>query len=867
MKKATLILTLLIAVIAISYYSQTQKPDIKALPIPTNGETIVKYGEEGQERAKREAWFALMHQAEEGVSWQNIEYLNQMNKQRQKQALIGSRSGCELLEIADGQLKGFWKERGSVNQAGSVHQTAYDPVADEIWVISDGGTLFKSDRYGLSWRVVNQDVRFTSGLLRFVPLADGGRRLLAGINRVPHYSDDEGETWTPTTGLEVTDGWGNFHSPVVLDDEQNTIYLFAKSSYWENIKLYKSSDKGASFQQVQPFFDNDFNNYKLCKPHHTDEVFLTRKTEDGTGLVYHLDTATDALIWINESYPINFGDSRANLIGTQTDDSSITFYCYADQLSVLQNTFQADNIEQEWMEKGILPTRPWGVGMYVLPSNPDVLFYGEVELYRSFDGGEEWEKINNWWDYYDQVESKIHADIMHMEEFTSSNGQSFLMVSNHGGLTYSSNQMQTQINIGLEGLNVSQYYSVKTDPLNPSFVYAGSQDQGFQRATGFETGGEYDIEYFNQVISGDYGHIVFSGGGQSLWTVYPGGWVTYYPIAQTGGYSAAFDLESENESVWLAPLMSSPFENDWNAIYMAGGNYDGGPGSYLIRLELLQGEIAVTQGTFDFKAESEGELSAIEASLLNNDKFYGATTNGRFFYSNDGGNNWSQSLNFVPSGHYLYGQSILASKVDENTVYLAGSGYSNPAVYKSTDGGQNFVSMAEGLPSTLVFELAANEDESVLFAATEAGPYVYLTAEGQWYDLSAFCAPTHTYWSVEYIESIKTARFGTYGRGIWDFVIDEEVDVIEPEATVANLNLFPNPAKGQTNVKLSKAQSETIRLQVYDLSGKLLMRLNYQAIVGSPWQTELDLSTLAQGTYLIEVLDGQNRSASQLVLQ
>ena len=34
-----------------------------------------------------------------------------------------------------------------------------------------------------------------------------------------------------------------------------------------------------------------------------------------------------------------------------------------------------------------------------------------------------------------------------------------------------------------------------------------------------------------------------------------------------------------------------------------------------------------------------------------------------------------------------------------------------------------------------------------------------------------------TYWSVDYIPEINTARFGTYGRGIWDFVIDDNYDL------------------------------------------------------------------------------------------
>ena len=39
-------------------------------------------------------------------------------------------------------------------------------------------------------------------------------------------------------------------------------------------------------------------------------------------------------------------------------------------------------------------------------------------------------------------------------------------------------------------------------------------------------------------------------------------------------------------------------------------------------------------------------------------------------------------------------------------------------------------------------------------------------------------APDQTYWSVEYIPELLTARFGTYGRGIWDFKMDENYNLM-----------------------------------------------------------------------------------------
>jgi hypothetical protein len=149
-----------------------------------------------------------------------------------------------------------------------------------------------------------------------------------------------------------------------------------------------------------------------------------------------------------------------------------------------------------------------------------------------------------------------------------------------------------------------------------------------------------------------------------------------------------------------------------------------------------------------------------------------ATEDGTFFYSNDRGATWSKTLSFAGvKGHWLYGSCILASQLNSNKVWLSGSGYSNPGVYVSSNGGQTFAAMNNGLPNTLVHEIVATPDEQLLFAATEAGPFMYIAATDQWYSMVSADIPVVDYFSVEYIASKNTVRFGTYGRGVWDFVI------------------------------------------------------------------------------------------------
>ncbi len=819
-------------------------------PEPTNG-TMIKTGEEDLDRDKKELWLELMHQSAPGVNWRRLEYENQLAKIRAR--LEGSRGNCTggTEVLADGYIQGQWQERGSLNNAGSVFDTEYDAETDKIWVISAGGTLWNGDAFGSSWEVVNQDLQFNPGLLKFVP-TDDGRRLMALAGRIPHYSDDDGQTWTAGAGIQHADSWGNCHSPLLLRQDPHAWYVFAKPSYWEPVKLYKSADLGESFQVIETFSTHEFHRFSLCQPHHSQNVYMARQSDDGKALFYKMDLEADTFALLNPESDLNFNGARANLVGWQDpENGDLRLLCYVLEGDV-NVVYRSDDEGASWQKLGDLPEGPWDVGMFISPSNPDLMLMGAVDCFRSLDGGLKWQRVNNWWEYYDDINGKLHADMMHFAEFETPNGSPFLLISNHGGLNVSYTEMTTVYNLGLEGLNVSQYYTVRTDPTDPNYVYAGSQDQGFQRALEFETGSD-GAEWFEQVISGDYAHIVFSNGGTSLWTVYPGGWVTHYADPQNGYLTGSYDLQSENETVWLPPLMPSPFAGE-NAVYMAGGNIDGGPGSYLIRLEAAGDQVIPSQIGYNFKLESGGgEVSCLATAPSDSSRWYVATTNGRFFYSEDSGQTWEQTLNFIPEGHYLYGQAIYVSKTNPNIVYLAGSGYSNSPVYRSLNGGKNFTPVSQGLPPTLVFELAANEDESLVFAATEAGPYVYVRPKNRWYDLSGACAPTQTYWSVEYVEATRTVRFGTYGRGIWDFQISEPVSAGQPEIPASTVRAFPNPTSGAFRIQFTKVKENNIPVSVVGPNGGVLRNWNISTVPGATFTEELSLAGLPPAVYYLRV--------------
>ncbi|MDP9120055.1 MAG: hypothetical protein M3O15_01610 [Acidobacteriota bacterium] len=102
---------------------------------------------------------------------------------------------------------------------------------------------------------------------------------------------------------------------------------------------------------------------------------------------------------------------------------------------------------------------------------------------------------------------------------------------------------------------------------------------------------------------------------------------------------------------------------------------------------------------------------------------------------------------------------------------MGGSGYSGPAVYKTTDGGVTWQEMGEGLPSTLVLGLAFDDPvRQNLYAAADAGAFVFDPVAATWKSIVTQNAPLQAYWSVEGVPSLPAVRFGTYGKGIWDYL-------------------------------------------------------------------------------------------------
>ena len=744
----------------------------KMMPAPTGDIPIFSGHKEGEGIGdKRRAWFDMMHRTAPGVDWKKMD-----RRFRNEAATKRSSSSSKTQEaFAGGVLDGEWLERGSLNQAGNLESIQYKQSSDEVYGISGGGTLWKSKLDGSTWQSLNENLQFETKILALIDKPSTNRVLTCQGKQV-YYSDDDGATWSLSNGLNFTSDWG-FPVDLQVTSTGDIYYL---SFTWDNAAgtsemwLFYSNNNGNSFTKTKEFeHGQDYwearNFTRLWVSKRIPEAYVVHLGSE----IYSLNNGSlNQLIGVN-GLPIN---TTIDIEGSIENNSLKNLYV----LSERKDIYRSQDGGQNWNLHANTTKNTWDVGIHVKEWDDSVMLFGEVECYRSANNGNSWSRINTWGSYYSNID-RLHADIMDIKFYEKSDGTDFVLVANHGGLHVSYNDGSSFENISKIGLNIGQYYDVRTDPTDLNIIYAGSQDQGHQRTT---NGNSYQQENYEQVISGDYGEMAFSRNGNSMWTNYPGT-VHYYQNPKTGFVNQTYNIPGDDKAVvgWIAPTCATTEPSD-RSVYVGGGNINGGTGSHLIKLTTSVSapyQISATQFDFDFKANSDSgssTISAIANSPVDENRLYVSTADGTFFYSNDKGESWTKTSNFSgPDEIWIIGTTILPSKMNPDRIWLGGSGYSNPGVYVSEDGGDTFSPMANGLPNTLVYDLDANDDESLIFAGTELGPYVFVTAQNMWHPLIGQSAPLQIYNSVEYVSSENIIRFGTYGRGVWDFLIDRSCEI------------------------------------------------------------------------------------------
>jgi len=690
-------------------------------------------------KSRRKAAYARMHRAPPEVDWKMVERQNGLTRQARRNRL------AVAPPEADGTER--WQERGSDNQAGRMHVARTSPDGTRLYAGSSLGGLWRGDLDGTNWEPLGDNLYGGAHWLEVIaaPAAsDPPTLIVATDNGIIHTTDDEGATWVEPTGLGNV--WGVRR---LLRHRDGSDTLTTVIGNGGGYGVYRSTDSGDSFSSVRSM--GDFAGDAWAPRDGAESLYVV----DADGLHLSLDQGDT---WSTVS-PLPAAAERAELTGSEAGAPRIWLVLDGSAL------YRSDDAGVTWTESTQVSDY-WGT-LNASIQDIDLVAWGGVHVHRSFDGGESWDIVNNWWDYYGDPENILHADIPGLDVELDASGQEHWYIDTDGGLYESLDGLRTVLNLSLNGLRVSQYYDVHTSVANPNHIAAGAQDQGYQVTQGMpETG---DLRNFNQVLSGDYGHLTSSDGTHEVvYSVYPG-----FILVQNNEDSPwldYLDYPPGEGHWWMPPIVADPndrFGFFFPAKKLHRGTYVRGGGGGVVNYE--------EWSTQDFSEGGSEFISALTFSPLDANRGYLATSDGRAYHSEDGGRTWTRSYNMAPDDNWLYGQAILASSTDVDTVWIGGSGYGTPSIYRSTDGGVTFEPWSDGIEDTMVYSLGEAPDGSgILVAGTQQTVYRRDPGDTEWAEAIGTDAPVTVYWSVEALQHENTLRFATYGRGIWDYQLDAE---------------------------------------------------------------------------------------------
>ncbi len=703
--------------------------DPDALPRPTGNGEGEALGEHDEERAEagREAWVEQMHRSH--ADWQALDRANGLAEVARHRALA--------LAPPD-SYGGAWVERGSNNQAGRMHVARLSTDGTQLYAGSAFGGLWRGTPEGTDWTPLGDS---TYGGVHFLEVLAGAGAgdpdvlVTASDGGIVLRSPDAGLTWAAAT--DIGSPWWTRR----LTQNDGTLLLVNESNAGD--LLYRSVDRGESWQVV-----HDFEGYR-------GDVWAG---VDGT--LYLLDdgavlsSVDDGDTWqaIGSLPASDYGDLTGSRAGAPT------LYTVLDNAEL----WRSDDAGTTWSDVGAL-TDYWGGSLNASTVDSAMFVYGGVELHKSFDGGQTFEKQNDWGAYYGDPADMLHADIDGIDVIPDGLGGETWYVDCDGGIFHSVDELESVQNLGMTGLRVGQYYDVLTSSADPTHIAIGAQDQGYQLTT--DVPQDDGLLEATQVTSGDYGHLTSSDGTHTwVFSVYPGFVLVQHGETDADYYYLNFP-EGESYVPWLPPIVADPTER--SAFFF--------PASHIFRYTHDGGAnwTATRWSEQDFSVARDEYVSRMEFSYVDPTRVWAATSYGRVWWSDDGGVTWAMSPSMVADDNWYYGQAIAPSLTDKDTVTIGGSGYGVPAVYRSTDGGRTFFPWSDGLPDTLVYTLVEAPDKSgTIFAGTQTAAYRRGPDDEAWVDITSAVAPITTYWDAEALTAENTIRFATYGRGIWDYQID-----------------------------------------------------------------------------------------------
>ena len=694
-----------------------------------------------------------------------------------------------------------WRAIGPANMGGRVTDIVGVPGdASTYYVAGADGGVFKTTNGGVTFEALFTDQKsYSVGALALAPSdvnvvwlgsGEGDPRNSVGYGHGVYRSLDGGATWIHL-GL---DGTERIKRILVHPDDPDVALVCALGREWgpnEERGVFKTTDGGQSWDKVL-YIDEDTGCSDLAMEDANPRILyagmwtfrrLPWRFDDGGKATAPYRSMDGGATW--EKITRGLPDGPMTRIGVAVAQSSPNIVYLITEFQEGGTLFRSDNRGGRWRMVNDEPNinfRPFYYSdMRVDPNNPDHLYTLSGGLFKSTDGGKNFQRIAR----------GVHGD--HQAFWIDPMNSNRLLSGSDGGwqVSYDAGATFDIIN----NVELSQFYQLYVDDRDPYHVCGGLQDNGTWCGPSNSLRGGRGIlkrDWYGLAGGDGYYAIPIPGKEHEAYANLQGGVIFHvdsrlgnvrniHPYPKITGSAGDAIEDHKYRFNWDSPILISP--HDVNTVFF-GGNVvfktsDQGYTWEEISPDLTTNDKSKqrTSGGEIYQDNTAAEFhctiltiaeSPVEAGVL-----WVGTDDGNVQVSRDGGQNWTNvkdNIDGLPD--FAWVAKIHASEHDAGTAFVAVDHHRSddfrPHAFMTTDYGETWTKIVNGLPEDDYVKVIRQDPRNpdVLYVGMEHGIYASWDKGANWTSIRNNLPPA----------SVRDLRVqaregdlvvGTHGRGAW----------------------------------------------------------------------------------------------------
>lgn len=653
--------------------------------------------------------------------------------------------------VADWQSVGPFQagvHAGQLPGIGRINTMAVDPNNPDVWYAgAPAGGIWKSTNAGASWtnlfdefpQIGVSGIAIDPADSNTIYIATGDDDAADSYSVGVFKSVDGGASWAETGLNPSTTGVGTLMNEIAVDPtNSNIVWVAIQQGGGIASGLYKSVNGGTTWDLKR---SGPITDFKL-KPGDPNTVYAVTntvlyKTTDGDAFTAPVDqtniippAAGRVVLGVSPANPevlymlrANTGASDFSYQGLfRSTDSGLNFTESPNSVDIMESS-------QAWFD----------LALEVSPTNANELYVGCLNIWKSTNGGNNFNKLNEW--FLDNA-AYTHADIHTLKFFGNR-----LFCGSDGGI-YSTSDGGITFTDHTAGIAVGQFYRMSVSPSDANTIIGGLQDNGGQSLAAGQWFNYHGGDGMDNAIDPSnpnliYGFTQFGGSlsissdsGQSIGVIGPpsddqgnpvnGNWITPLAISADGEVFAGFDaIYRLDGSDWVQLYTIPGTDNiedleadptDAQVLYAAEDNIvfrsdDGGES--FATFFIADGPIAdlainTTDGSFIYVVTSLRVGIPQTAQIGQTRKVYRIPVNA----NGDPGPEEDLTLNLPTDQAYLC--VVHQGRHSDNPIYVG----TNLGVYRLDDTLTEWEEYFEGLPSVAVSDLDISLDDERITAST-----------------------------------------------------------------------------------------------------------------------------------------------------